>query len=160
MRAHLIRLFAHVAWADDLLLAAIEAATSPPAEALREYGHILGADEVWLSRLERRPSRVPVWPEFGVGELRPFAGQLHEGFRRFLDTRDEAALSSTVSYVNSAGQGFETAIDDILLHVALHAQYHRGKVNLLLRQAGLQPAPTDFIAFARGAPAAVTPRRP
>ncbi|MFQ5740386.1 MAG: DinB family protein [Acidobacteriota bacterium] len=33
-------------------------------------------------------------------------------------------------------------------------QYHRGKVNLLLRQAGHAPAATDFIAFVRGAPAA------
>ena len=41
-----------------------------------------------------------------------------------------------------------------LLHVPLHGQYHRGKINLLLRQAGRQPAPTDYITFVRGVSAA------
>jgi uncharacterized damage-inducible protein DinB len=40
----------------------------------------------------------------------------------------------------------------------LHGQYHRGKINLLLRQAGLAPAPVDFISFVRGVPAATTRR--
>ena len=58
--------------------------------------------------------------------------------------------------MNSAGQSFETPVSDMLLQVALHGQYHRGKINLLLRQAHLPPTPTDYIAFARGVPAAVT----
>ena len=43
-----------------------------------------------------------------------------------------------------------------MMHVALHGQYHRGKVNLLLRQEGLPPVPPDFIAWVRGVPAATT----
>jgi uncharacterized damage-inducible protein DinB len=58
--------------------------------------------------------------------------------------------------VNSAGQSFETPVSDMLLQVALHGQYHRGKINLMLRQAHLPPTPTDYIAFARGVPAATT----
>jgi len=59
-----------------------------------------------------------------------------------------------VTYTNSAKREFSTALGDILVHVALHGQYHRGKVNLLLRENGLEPVPADFIAFVRGAPAA------
>jgi uncharacterized damage-inducible protein DinB len=59
-----------------------------------------------------------------------------------------------IGYTNSAGRSFVTPVGDILLHVALHGQYHRGKVNLLLRQAELEPAPVDFIGFVRGVPAA------
>jgi uncharacterized damage-inducible protein DinB len=53
-----------------------------------------------------------------------------------------------------------TPVGDILLQVALHGQYHRGKVNLLLRDAALPPAPVDFISFARGVPAATTSSAP
>jgi uncharacterized damage-inducible protein DinB len=56
--------------------------------------------------------------------------------------------------VNSAGQAFTSTVEDILLHVCLHGQYHRGQVALLLREAGAAPATTDYIAFARGAPTA------
>ena len=31
------------------------------------------------------------------------------------------------------------------------------KINLMLRQSDRAPAPTDYISFARGVPAAVTP---
>ena len=36
----------------------------------------------------------------------------------------------------------------------LHGAYHRGQIALLLREGGAEPAPTDYIAFVRGAPAA------
>jgi len=53
-------LFLHLAWADARLLQALETAASPPAEAIREYGHALGAEEVWLARLQGRPPRIAV----------------------------------------------------------------------------------------------------
>ena len=49
-------------------------------------------------------------------------------------------------------------MEDMLLQVVLHGCYHRGQVALVVRGAGAEPSPTDYIAFVRGAPAAVTPR--
>jgi uncharacterized damage-inducible protein DinB len=157
MLAAIRRLRDHLAWADERLLTALAAGSPPPVEAVREYAHILGADEVWLARLEQRTAATPVWPDPDLAQLRTLAGELHAGYSRYLAGLDEADLQRDVAYRNSAGQSFHTPVQDILLHVALHAQYHRGKVNLLLREAGLAPVPTDYIAFVRGAPAAVTP---
>ena len=55
---------------------------------------------------------------------------------------------------NSAGEHFETTVSDILTHVALRRAYHRGQVAHLLRQAGAEPQPTDYIPIVRGASAA------
>ena len=151
------QLFAHVEWADGILLAAIRGGNAP-AEAVREYAHILGADEVWLARIQGRASRQPVWPELSAAALEALAGEVHRGYRAVLDGLTDAGLGRVVAYTNTAGKAFETVLHDILVHVVLHAQYHRGKINLLLRQAGLEPAPADYIAFVRGAAAAVTPR--
>jgi uncharacterized damage-inducible protein DinB len=152
------RLLDHSYWADRLILAALEARPGVPAGALRELNHILGADEVWLSRLTRRPARAAVWPELTLAEARALADAVHAGYAACLETLDEPALAATVPYTNSAGQAFETPVGEILIHVALHAQYHRGKINQLLRDAGQPPVPTDYIAFSRGVPAATTPR--
>jgi len=149
-----VRLWRHAEWADAAVLAALDRVPEPPADALREYAHVIGAEEVWLARIEGRAPRIPVWPAVERAALPALAAQLRDGYARLLATLDEAALAQTVPYTNSAGQAFETPIGDILLHVALHGQYHRGKVNLLLRQAHAEPAPVDFIAFVRGAPAA------
>ena len=150
------RLFDHAIWADAELRRALEAAGTPPTDALREYAHVLGADEVWLARLEGRAPELRVWPEIALAEYAAWGARLAAGYRAYLARIDERDLTRVVAYTTSSGMALETAVGDILAHVALHAQYHRGKINLLLRQSGGEPAPTDFIAFARGVPAART----
>ena len=150
------RMWEHAAWADALLLAALESMQPPPEEAWREYSHILGAASVWLDRLLQRPNRVAVWPELTLPVAVTLAAELRVQYAAYLDTLTADALDVAVPYVNSAGQSFATPAGDMLLQVMLHGQYHRGKVNLLLRQADLAPVPTDYIAFARGVPAATT----
>ena len=154
--ALLRRMWDHAVWADAELRRALEAAPAPPADALREYAHVLGADEVWLARLEGRAPELRVWPDVAVAEYAAWGTRLAEGYRAYLARIDERELIRVVAYTTSSGLALETAVGDILAHVALHAQYHRGKINLLLRQSGGDPAPTDFIAFARGVPAART----
>jgi uncharacterized damage-inducible protein DinB len=150
------RLWNHAEWADAALLGALQRQGGGPVEALREYAHVLGAEEVWLSRLEGRPPRAAVWPEPVLAELPGLARSIRAGFAAYLATLTEGDLGRGIAYVNSAGLAFTTPVEDILLQVALHGQYHRGKVNLLLRQAGLEPVPADFIGFVRGVPAATT----
>jgi uncharacterized damage-inducible protein DinB len=150
------RLFAHNRWADAELMAAVR--DHHGTEAWREYSHILGAEEVWLSRLEGRRSSSIVWPKVSVAEAESLRQSLIVGYDAYLSTLTSERLEEIVSYTTSAGQPFSTAVGDIMLHVALHGQYHRGKVNLLLRQTDSAPAPTDFIGFVRGVPAAGTPR--
>ena len=150
------RMWDHAAWADELLLSALEAMHPPPALAWREYAHVLGAESVWLDRLLRRPARHAVWPELSVAEATALAVSLRAEYSAYVAGLSADALDERVPYVNSAGQSFETPVCDILLQVALHGQYHRGKINLMLRQAGLPPTPTDYISFARGVPAATT----
>jgi uncharacterized damage-inducible protein DinB len=64
----------------------------------------------------------------------------------------DAGLSRTISCTNTVGSVFSNSVQDILRHVLMHAQYHPGKVNLLLKQAGLTPASVDYIFFLREPP--------
>ena len=153
---HLRRLWNHAAWADATLLAELEHLPAVPAQVLREYAHVIGAEEVWLARLESRQSKAAVWPDLPLAAVADLARDTRAGYQRYLATSGEDQVARDVRYTNTAGRTFSGRIDDILLHVALHGQYHRGKVNLLLRQEGLSPVPVDFIAFVRGMPAATT----
>lgn len=150
------RLWSHAEWADAALLAALERQPGVPEDALREYAHVVGAEEVWLARLQGRPSRSAVWPGPELPTVAELGRAVRAGYASYLTTLSEHDLGGSVAYVNSAGLAFTTPIAEILLHVALHGQYHRGKVNLLLRREGLDPAPVDFIGFVRGVPAATT----
>ena len=150
------RMCEHCAWVDDLLLGALEAATPAPPLAWREYAHVLGAESVWLDRLRRRRQRYAVWPELSLAEAASLAASLRTEYAEYVARLTDDALDERIPYVNSAGQSFVTPAGDMLLQMFLHGQYHRGKINLMLRQDGLPPVPTDYITWARGVPAATT----
>jgi uncharacterized damage-inducible protein DinB len=154
--AQIARLFDHMAWADELLAAPLTKSDAPPA-AVREYAHIAAVEEVWLSRIEQRAPAVGIWPEMGAAEAAALAKRTATAFKALIARLSETTLDAAAKYTNSAAKTFETPLSDILIHVAMHGQYHRGKVNVLLRQGGQEPAPVDFISFARGVPAAITP---
>lgn len=148
------KLIDHLRWADARLLDSLRNTDEPPAKALELYAHIIGAEHVWLARLEGRVADVAVWPVLDVDGCAALAKQTAESLAAFVALSTDETLQRTVHYRNSAGVEFDSTVEDILLHVAMHGQYHRGQVNLLLRDAGLQPAPVDYIAFVRGTPAA------
>ncbi|HTR76672.1 MAG TPA: DinB family protein [Gemmatimonadaceae bacterium] len=154
---HIRRLWRHAAWADAAMLDTLRSTADLPDAVLREYAHILGAEETWLSRLEGRVARAAVWPTITLDEAESLGRLLRRDYDAYLAGLTEGDLARDVSYTNSAGVPFQTPAGDILLHVALHGQYHRGKVNVLLRRAGAVPRPVDYIAFVRGVPAATQP---
>lgn len=146
-------LWQHAATADTALLVALRDEDGT-ADARRELAHVVGAEEVWLSRLQGRDARSAVWPDAAVAAIAQNVRATHSEFEAYLASLGEGDLDAAVTYTNSAGRTFTDSVGDILLHVALHGQYHRGRINLLLRQAGRAPVPADYIAFVRGAPAA------
>jgi uncharacterized damage-inducible protein DinB len=153
--AQLRRLFDHAAWANDAVISALQR-QQVAADVLELFAHVLGAEEIWLSRLEARRARLAVWPALTVEQLPDAARANAEGYRAYLASLGVEMLDREVEYRNSAGQSFRSRIADILTHVAMHGSYHRGQVAWKIRHEGGEPAPTDFIAFVRGVPAATT----
>lgn len=141
-------------WADDAVRERLADADNVPALALELYAHVLGAELVWLDRIESTPQTVPVWPPAGPEGLTALAATARVRYEAFFENLSPDRLPALIHYANSAGQEFDTRLDDILAHVALHGSYHRGQIALTLRQADLTPAPTDYIGWVRGTPAA------
>lgn len=151
MIEHLFRLFDHMEWADRRILASLGQSPAPPPAALKLLAHLAGAERIWLCRIRGEDSsRYAVWPpDLTLAQCAGLLEANHTGFQAFLRTVGAADLAAHVSYRNSKGAAFETALEDILFHVALHGAYHRGQISTLVRQAGLEPAVTDFISFVR-----------
>ena len=148
------RLGEHAAWADAVMLVAVQRAAEIAPAALREYLHVLGAAETWLARIVGWPATAEVWPNASEVEPGPLRERVAAGYATLLSGLDASDLATPIRYTNSAGASFADTLEDVLVHVALHGQYHRGKINAMLCSAGASPVPTDYIAFVRGAPAA------
>jgi uncharacterized damage-inducible protein DinB len=150
----LSKLLDHLQWADARVYDSLRAMPHPDARAMELYAHVLGAEHVWLSRMMVRASREAVWPSLSLERAVELAAENVAGLRALVAVKSAEQLQQRLPYTNSSGMEFESTIEDMLLQVVLHGCYHRGQVALLVRGAGGEPAPTDFIAFVRGAPAA------
>lgn len=147
----LATLLDHVAWADARAVAALRALPDDHperAQGERLLAHLAAAAHVWLSRIEGRAPRHPVWPALSLDEAEALARESIAGLRA-VAAGDEAALARVVEYRTTSGAAFTNTVAEILAHVALHGSYHRGQVAALVRQGGGVPAATDFIVWVR-----------
>lgn len=147
---HFRRLFEYDLWANREVLSALQRCQNPPAKTLQLLSHILAAEKIWHTRLRREDSSVlPVWPDHPLKECESLMTEVYQNWLTFLEGLSLERLAEKIHYKNSKGTPFETAAGDILMHVVIHGEHHRGQITTLLRQAGEQPPVTDFIAFVR-----------
>jgi uncharacterized damage-inducible protein DinB len=150
----LASMFAHLRWADERMIQTLRTLAAPPPKAIELYAHVAGAEAVWLARLDGKDAPVTVWPELDLEQCAVLLEQTGAALAAKAASVDEDELSRVVDYRNSAGIELHSTAREILVQVAMHGQYHRGQVNLLLRQSGHDPAAIDYITFVRGVPAA------
>jgi uncharacterized damage-inducible protein DinB len=146
---HLQRLVEHLDWADKRVLSALRSARNASPAAFRLYSHVLGAEHAWLARISGRGPGVAVWPDLSLDECEQLARENALELARVVDAMTAADRAKPIVYRNTSGKEFTTALEDILLHVALHGAYHRGQVAALLREGGDEPQATDYIVFTR-----------
>ncbi len=166
MLALLRDLYDHMQWADAMVWRAVSAAPAAAGdESLRtKLIHIHQVQHAFLA----------VWrgqkPHFrkdfeNLAAVAEWGRAYHTDVRAYFGTIDDAALERHV-VLPWAGQltsflGHEPAAPSMgqtLLQVALHSLYHRGQVNMRLRELGGEPPLVDYIAWIwMGKPAAEWP---
>ena len=112
-------------------------------------GHIVGAEYLWLARLREEPAPLPVWPDLAVEQCAAHLGELSGMWHEYLADAGANRVAQRVTYTNSKGEEWTSAMEDILTHVTIHSAYHRGQIASDLRAAGQAPAYTDFIHAVR-----------
>ncbi len=148
-REHFLRMFAYDDWANRECLSGLSRARGVSDAIVRRLGHILAAEKLWLERLRGEPQTMPVWPAATLQDCAALAGEMAERWRQYLHELPVEAFGESVEYRNSKGEAWRNRVDDVLTHVVTHSAYHRGQIALEMRQAGVDPAYTDFIHAVR-----------
>ena len=155
------KLFRYDRWANGEVLEALHAASAGSdahtaaaseevlQEFLRRLAHVLGAEWLWLARLNVPGEAIGVWPKLTLDQCARQIEGLGRVWEGYLEKLGEAGLGQTIAYRNSKGEPWQSRIDDVLTHVVMHSAYHRGQIALEMRAAGLTPAYTDFIQAVR-----------
>ena len=149
MLAHHRRMFAFDHWANQVSLDAVAPNADRVPRSLAWLNHILGAKRIWLARVTSTPAPFGVNPTFTASELIEQFQIARDGWARYLERQTDADVSRVIHYHNLKGDPFQSTFGDILAHVPVHGQHHRGQINADLRAAGLAPPAIDYIAAAR-----------
>lgn len=121
--------------------------------ALSLMGHLVAARRIWLARLGAIPIPAdPLFPqETEIDRVRAAWSPVREQWLDFFSRLDDASIERVVAYRSYDGDPFENRLEDILTQLFGHSSYHRGQIAMLVRQAGGEPAKTDFIFWTRKA---------
>ena len=143
-------MYEHLNWANQRILETLQGIEDENLEVCRLFSHILFAEKVWITRLRGLDSsRLPIWSEIDLEVCAELVMQNEESLTAILTNLANSDLDKLIFYTNSKGTEFKNSVRDILTHVALHGQYHRGQINSRLRADGMEPVNIDFITFLR-----------
>ncbi len=116
---------------------------------LGTMAHMLGAQQVWLSRFSGRPlGRLPNLDDFP--DLMSWITAWEEtasDLKAFLAGLTDEQLAADLSWSNTRGDSFTRPLWQPLLHLVNHSTYHRGQIVSLLRQMGYKAPSTDLIYY-------------
>jgi len=143
-------MYEHLIWANKSILETLQNLEDVNREVSRLFSHILFSEKVWITRIQGGDSsRLPIWLDVDLEVCKELVRHNEESVKIFLSNLAETDLDKVISYKNSSGKEFENNLREILTHVAIHGQYHRGQINLLLRANGNEPVNVDFITLMR-----------
>jgi uncharacterized damage-inducible protein DinB len=143
-------LFEYDYWANQESLRSIAATGVATERALKIAGHIIGAQRVWLGRLEAPEATPPApWPQLSIEEAKGAFSEMHQRWNSFLGMMEPERLEQDLVHRNSKGVEFRVPVRDVLMQLVIHSAYHRGQIAAAVRESDGKPAATDYIVYAR-----------
>jgi uncharacterized damage-inducible protein DinB len=148
--------FRYNAWANGILLKALEAARTPPEKAVAAYQHVLEGERTWFARImgERSPN-APFWTAPDLQRCHDWTMELLARTEYFFAHLEPSGLERGFSYTNSKGDRFTDRVDTVLAHVLLHSTQYRGESAGFAIAGGVAVPDLDMIFWLRdGSPEA------
>ncbi|MBS1489481.1 MAG: DinB family protein [Bacteroidetes bacterium] len=148
MKNYFLKLYQYNQWANQRVLGALKKQAVTHEKILSLLGHVAVAERLWLYRIKNLPKPdLKLWASYTLDEVTEMFSNTDQEWIDYVNTNED--FSRELRYTNYTGDPFVNTIENIIIHTANHATYHRAQVALLLRQNGLEPVNTDFITFDR-----------
>ena len=114
----------------------------------RMFGHIYGADWLWLRRFKGvSPIQVPGGEFATLDALRTAWDALETEQRGYVEGLTDGDLGRVVSYKNSQGVQGHAALGPLLQHVVNHATHHRSEAATMITLISGSPPDTGIATY-------------
>ena len=115
------------------------------------FVHQMVAQQTWLKRWEGKvmTGRLENQAEHPTRELLADRWPaVHAALLEFLAGQSVESLNKPMTVTRNNGELLTLPLGAMMVHVADHGTYHRGQLNTMFRQAGVEPAYTPYFRFA------------
>ena len=137
-------------WANQEALRSIATLNTAADKVLKIAGHIIGAQRIWMGRLQTPGAAAPApWPLMSHEEATAAVNEMHHRWIAFLATLAPERLDEDLVHRNAKGAEFRAPVRDVLMQLVMHGAYHRGQIAAAIREAGGTPSSTDYITYVR-----------
>lgn len=93
-----MKLFQHLAWADERVLQSLRAAHSVLKKDLDLYAHILGSEHNWLSRIRGSAPTLAIWPTLKLDECERVGKENVGAFNALVSSMTPELLQKPITY--------------------------------------------------------------
>lgn len=147
-REYFITLLEYDNWANNKIAEILVKQEEIPSKCKILFHHIVAATDAWLSRTNSRERYFSnLFEESNPEDIIKILSELSKKWIDFVKAEND--FNRVIKYKNTKGVEFENTLSDILIHLAAHGNYHRGQINQLLKQSGIEPAAIDYILYKR-----------
>jgi uncharacterized damage-inducible protein DinB/putative sterol carrier protein len=147
------RVFSYKAKADNEILAAMQLfdAASPAKEiAITVLNHTYAVDRIFAANLRRaehgytspNPSQAP-----SLKELSAAIKTSDQWYVDYVSHLDEAQLAERIDFTFTDGLPGRMSREEMLMHVTVHGEYHRGQISLIMMQNSIMPPADGFTSY-------------
>jgi len=149
MKEYFTRLFQYDHYVNNLITDAIIAA-GQPEETEKLMAHMLGAQQIWLSRCKgENILSGPIWPDWKADTFKQIIADNHEAWINFLATQTDDDFDRKITYRDMKGNEFSSRLPDMITQVTNHGTHHRAQIGQLLKEDGVNLPITDYIFYIR-----------
>jgi uncharacterized damage-inducible protein DinB len=159
------RVFSYKAKANEEILAAMRQFddASPAKEiAIRVLNHTYAVDRIFAANLRHaehgytspNPGQAP-----SLEELSAAIKISDRWYVDYVSHLDAAQLAERIDFTFTDGLPARMSREEMLMHVTVHGEYHRGQISLIMMQNSITPPGDGFTSFLHKSEAS-TRRRP
>jgi uncharacterized damage-inducible protein DinB len=158
------RVFSSKAKANEEILTAMrqfDDASAGKEIAIRVLNHTYAVDRIFAANLtgtehgytSPNPGQAP-----SLVELSEAIKTSDQWYINYVSLLDEARLAERIDFTFTDGLPGRMSRDEMLMHVTVHGEYHRGQISLLMMQNSIAPPGDGFTSFLHKAEASTRRR--
>jgi len=114
----------------------------------RMFGHLYGADRLWLTRWTGGTLATVPGPEFTtLAAIRAPWDDVEREQRAYIESLSAADYDRVIQYTGAEGKQFRAPLGPLLQHVANHATHHRSEIATMLTMVSGSPPDTGLATY-------------